>query len=1532
MKLAKRLLSLGLAAAMCMTGLSFPSIQAQEPPGENLALGKTVLVSSEEGTSSQGADTYRENAVDGNPSTCWTARTKDTAGNWDASYPEWLCVDLGAEYTISAIDLELESKGGQRIYDYKIYSSVDTAPVEGETQIPAGFELLADRTGNTVSGVQPTLELTEQTARYILVEILSCNQYSESAKWTAASIYELAVYGNKDDGDSGEVAEIPIQTASGRDEAYAQEIGGEWKFGGRLMSESAALAADYDSWQTVTIPHTWNAVDADDGGGNYDRTVYWYHKEFTVTQEMLDKRIYLEFLGVNTKADVFVNGQRAGDTHKGGYTTFRYDVTDLVQTGTNTLDVQVDNRVDQSIAPISGDFNIYGGIYKRVYLLAVEDVHVDLEDYGSSGLYLTTGNMRSQTRPDDLGQFNIRAGLVNDSAEEKTVTVTAAVTGDNAPAPIVREITIPAGETVTFDEDCTVENPTLWEGIDYSKGADNSNVGYQYTVTLTVSDGDTVLDKVSDKIGFRYFWIDTSADGDSGQGFMLNGEVYPLHGVNRHSFRAGVGSALTEEMHQEDMELMMEMGVNSVRLCHYPQTDYFYDLCDENGIVVWTEIPMVNIPGSASDFQQVTEQQLIELIRQQYNRPSVVFWGLENEIGNGNSLTDPLANSLVAKAKQLLYDLDQLAKEEDPTGRYTTQALNRDYGMDQNDPDSVSENFENNTGWSSDIVAWNIYPGWYPDANFYGTFEEVMDRKTALDSRPMGISEYGWGGNVNQHEADPELGKNDLSSGGSWHPEEYQNRMNEEAIAYINTHPEIWGVYYWAMFDFAVDSRNEGGQIALNDKGLVTADRSTKKDSFYLYKANWNQNDPFTYITSRRWDERDTAQTYIKVYSNCDEVELFVGGQSLGQMEPQGNGVFLLENVSLPSGDFEIRVVGHNDGDSASYSDSCTWNRSLSSRAEVESDVLGVDTGEHTIVLEGEMTLTEFRQAVTGVNNAVYEVYSGETEITDSAAVILPGMELRVTAEDGVTTAVYALVAANLCSGKSVEVSSFEEGNLPEYAVDGNSATRWTAVNSSYPQSITVDLEQTYRLGDLTLDWDGREGARYYRYYVEVSTDGEHFTEVIDRRKNIVSGSITESLNQVEGRYIRITATGCNQAGYATLYEIEVDGYNLTSDTYTIDHANHRIIVDEIPTGGLAEGTFSGNLNFEGNYTYRVNLSSGWIHEGNTVDILNGGQIEAVYTICTLETADQYPDLNINLALNRLAYASSEEGTATDGSTTTAEQAVDGDASTRWTAFINNGPNGEEAAYYPEWICVDLGGSVQLNRIDLAFESKGGRTYDYNVYTSVATAPPEGRGEIPDGFTLLYSRTNNTESGQQSTISASATARYILVEITGCSAYSEATPYVGASVYELEVYGIPTLHAVTVSSTSGGSVVSDADRVSGGTLVTLTAIPDQGYYLKEWRVLSGDVTIENGRFIMPDEDVVIQAVFAEGSSEMNIRGDLNRDGIVNVLDVMTLAQITVGKASPEEGISQDALDLNGDQSVNLLDVMYLAQIAAGRLQ
>ena len=232
-----------------------------------------------------------------------------------------------------------------------------------------------------------------------------------------------------------------------------------------------------------------------------------------------------------------------------------------------------------------------------------------------------------------------------------------------------------------------MENPTLWKGVRYEKDTDSSNVGYQYVVSVAIKQGDTVLDKVEDKLGFRYFWIDEK------EGFFLNGESYPLRGANRHSYMAGVGSAMTEAMHAADMQMMLELGINTVRLCHYPQTDFFYDLCDANGLVVWTEIPLVNMIGTATDFDAVTKQQLTELIHQQYNRPSVIFWGLENEIGNGTDLFCATANKQVAKAKELLYELDSLAKELDTTGRYTTQAVNRDYAMNQNNPDSVNRDF-----------------------------------------------------------------------------------------------------------------------------------------------------------------------------------------------------------------------------------------------------------------------------------------------------------------------------------------------------------------------------------------------------------------------------------------------------------------------------------------------------------------------------------------------------------------------------------------------------------------------------------------------------------------------------------------------------------------------------------------------------------------------------------------------------------------------------------------------------------------------
>ncbi len=739
-------------------------------------------------------------------------------------------------------------------------------------------------------------------------------------------------YNDRDKRPVAEESINKLQTSSGRDSAYVKELDGTWKFGGKALATDAALKADYSSWKDVTVPHTWNEKDAEDGGGNYERTAYWYHKEFQVEKNIEGKRIYVEFLGSNTRTEVYINGEKAGDEHKGGYTAFRYDITDYVKSGTNVMDVKTDNTVNQEIAPISGDFNMYGGIYRRVYLVTVNDVHISLDEDGSSGLFLTTGNMRSKEAPKDLGEFQVKTDFVNSSDKEKTVEAVITVKGDNGPEPITEKVTVPAGGTYELVKDVKVENPTLWEGISYERDGDNAKAGYQYVVTVELKEDGKVIDKVEDKLGFRYFWIDSKDNGDAGEGFFLNGKAYPLRGVNRHSYLAGVGSAMTEEQHRADMDIMLELGVNTVRLCHYPQTDYFYDLCDDKGIVVWTEIPLVNMIGSAAGFEDNVSKQLTELIKQQYNRPSVVFWGLENEIGNGTDLTNATANSNVAKMKKLIYNLDNLARELDTTGRYTTQAVNRDYSMDNNNPDSVNKDFENNKGWKSDTVAWNIYPGWYPDANFYGTFEDVMKRK-------------------------------------------------------------------------------------------------------------------------------------------------------------------------------------------------------------------------------------------------------------------------------------------------DVTVSSFEAGNIGENAVDGDAATRWVAVDGTYPQSITVDLGESYYVGNLTLQWDTKGGNRHYMYYVEVSEDGTSFRELLDKRSNTAMGTITDSLNMAKARYIRITATGCNVTGWATLFEIQADGYSITSEKYKIDNDNKLIILDEIPDAGLAEGVFMDNLSIKGNYSYTVNLSSGWINDGNTVDILDlEGNKTATYRICTEDT------------------------------------------------------------------------------------------------------------------------------------------------------------------------------------------------------------------------------------------------------------------------------------------------------------------------
>lgn len=881
------------------------------------------------------------------------------------------------------------------------------------------------------------------------------------------------------------------QTASGRGSTYVTDISDGWRFGGR---KEKAFYEGYNDleWEAVNLPHTWNAIDGADGNKDYSRTVHWYRKTLKIDSEIDGKRFYLELLGANQQTDLYVNEKHIklcgtdGYTHKGGYTTFRYDMTDALRFGENLLAIKVDNTRSEEIAPRTGDFNIYGGIYRRIYIITVDDVHVSLDNSGSSGLFLTTPHIRSRERPDDFGTLLIKADIVNEGDHDRGVTVTVHIEGDNAPEDIIREFIIPAGKTVTFDEETYINDPHLWRGIDYSGKKAKCDAGYMYTATMTICEGDRVIDSVSDKVGFRYIY----ADKDTG--FYLNGESYKLHGVNRHQFKDGLGSALDEQDHLEDIEMIMEMGANTIRLCHYPQCDYIYDLCDENGIIVWTEIPLVNDIGTAESFLDITKTQLTELIRQQYNRPSICFWGLENEINNNT-------RSPYYTAQEVISGLNDLAHKEDGSGRYTVQANNNNMMADGNEQVQPGKD-ERRKGWESDLIAWNIYPGWYN--SFDDSFEKVVGNKLKLDSRPMALSEYGWGASTTQHELYPQIGENGLQADGLYHPEEYQNLKHEEAIHYINDHDNLWATYVWCMFDFDVDFRNEGARAGQNDKGLVTNDRKIKKDSYYLYKANWSKLEPFVHITSSRYTERDFKTTYVKVYSNCDTVYLYLNGDLLGEMTNLGDGIFIANDIDLRLGQNTIQVMGRSGYKQCE--DNCIWTRILSESTKLISEKKDISVQNGAIIIYQPMTIAEIKQIVQCENDGLYRIMKDGTEVNNENEYICTGMVAVVQSENGQKSQNYSIYSTQdeLARGKKVFYSSEEEETAQHkdtHAInvnDGIPDTAWVAdtkvdgipgKRADYPEWIGIDLGDEYSLKGIELAFETK-GKRIYQYQVYVSS------------------------------------------------------------------------------------------------------------------------------------------------------------------------------------------------------------------------------------------------------------------------------------------------------------------------------------------------------------------------------------------------------------------------------------------------------------
>ena len=603
----------------------------------------------------------------------------------------------------------------------------------------------------------------------------------------------------------------------------------KWGFSKEALEAPTTMP---ERWNWVNIPHTWNNIDGQDGGNDLYRGTAFYAKELEKMDLPKADRYFLEIQGANSSAILYINGKKLAN-HDGGYSTWRVDITDALE-DKNLFVFEVDNSQNDRVYPQNADFTFYGGIYRDLNIIAVSESHFDLEYYGTPGIKVT---------PEVVGKdakVEVEVFVKNEKETQKLV-----YTLKDAEGNVVAEKETPASETVASFE---IENVHLWHG---------KKDPYLYTAEVCLKDEEEVLDNVSARFGCRTFEIHPE------NGFILNGEEYPLRGVSRHQDRWGIGNALLKEHHDEDMDLICELGATTIRLAHYQHDQYFYDLCDERGMVVWAEIPYISthMPNGREN----TISQMKELVVQNYNHPSIVVWGLSNEITIGGE-DDP---DLVENHRIL----NDLVHEMDKT-RLTTIACVSMCSMD------------NEYVQIPDVVSYNHYFGWYGgDTSQNGPwFDEFHAKHPNI---PIGCSEYGCEA-LNWHTSNPEQGD---------YTEEYQAYYHEELIKQFFTRKYMWATHVWNMFDFGADARNEGGENGQNHKGLVTFDRKYKKDSFYAYKA-WLSDDPFVHICSKRYVDRVEETTKVTVYSNQPEVELFANGVSLGkQTSPEHFFYFEVPNT-----------------------------------------------------------------------------------------------------------------------------------------------------------------------------------------------------------------------------------------------------------------------------------------------------------------------------------------------------------------------------------------------------------------------------------------------------------------------------------------------------------------------------------------------------------------------------------------------------------------------------------------------------------
>jgi beta-galactosidase len=647
-----------------------------------------------------------------------------------------------------------------------------------------------------------------------------------------------------------------------------------WQFIRQDVTGAETVSYNDSAWSTVSLPHTWNNLDGQDGGSNYYRGIGWYRKHYTVPANLSGQELFIKFDGANLITDFYVNGAFVGE-HVGGSAAFVWDLTPFLKVGAdNVLAVKVNNAQYLGAIPLSGDITWDGGLYRHVNLIATDPLHVSLTDYAGPGVYLQQTNVSAAS-----ADLQITTKVQNDSLTSRPATVIANIldaSGHFVQA-LASNVTVAAGAEADVVEKTTLAHPHLWNGR-------SDPYMYQVLVYIFDSAAPAVTDYVEQPLGLRYFSVDPN------NGFFLNGQYLDLHGVGYHQDHLNEGWAISDADQVQDVSMIQEIGATFVRLVYYQRPQKTYDLLDAAGIVTQTDIGLNDYVLTSSVLFENIKQQLRELIRQNYNHPSILFWGLYDELAE-----NPQADSWVAQ-------LVQIAHQEDPT-RLATGATNL--------PDNKPLNF------LTDVTGFNKYYGWY-----YGTAYDVGPWADAFHSAhpttAIGLSEYGAGASAYQHQSNAWYPQYPART---WHPEEYQDTFHEVYWKQLASRPFLWVKSVWDMFDFAADSRAEGDTPGRNDKGLVTYDRQTRKDAFYWYKANWSS-DPVLYITSRGYINRPSNVVDIKIYSNLDAVQLSVNGVVVGTASSTDH-IFLWKGVTLAPGANAIEVTAKQHG--VTYTDDVTW-------------------------------------------------------------------------------------------------------------------------------------------------------------------------------------------------------------------------------------------------------------------------------------------------------------------------------------------------------------------------------------------------------------------------------------------------------------------------------------------------------------------------------------------------------------------------------------------------------------------------------